>query len=260
MSWLDFFFVKGHSGDKGNDQADRLADLGARGKQTLQSQRWLSPLNEAPPVKPLHMDHCWRCNRVYSGPSHARQLAGHEAYCKVPGAPPPYILCRNGCGKRFAWQSDDGSKKRVHHAREWRNLHEKICRGSERLTLECPYCQYSFPVGTTDETVLLHRNNCSSCPEDAKSLRRTRTCEKCGANIPIAKCEAHQESCRGSVQANRSCQLCGVSFQSVDARLKHENVCRGSVDANLTCSKCKRVFDSWGSRIAHEKACQGGKA
>ena len=98
---IEFRHVKGHSGNQGNDCADALAAKGARGQQCSQSRRWLHPLNSPPPVDPLLVDHCWRCGKVFSGPSYARQLAGHEAYCKVAGDAPPDIPCRLNCGKNF---------------------------------------------------------------------------------------------------------------------------------------------------------------
>ena len=91
--------VKGHSGDLGND---RLAGRGARGEQSSQSARWLSPMNVPAAIDPLLIDHCWRCGRVYSGPSYARELPGHEAHCKIAGAPPSHISCRHSCGRLFS--------------------------------------------------------------------------------------------------------------------------------------------------------------
>ena len=80
---FDFVYVRGHSGNLGNNHADRLAGLGTTGQQTTQSARWLLPLAAPPPVHPLQVDHCCRCGRVFSGPSYARRLAVHEAYCKA---------------------------------------------------------------------------------------------------------------------------------------------------------------------------------
>ena len=71
--------VVAHFNNHGNEYADFLAGEGSKGHQTKH---------------PLLTDWCWRCGTVFSGPSYARQLAGHEAYCKVPGAPPPSLPCR----------------------------------------------------------------------------------------------------------------------------------------------------------------------
>ena len=123
---ISIVHVKGHSGNVGNDHADHLAGKGASGLQTKQSARWLLPFNSPSPVSPLFVDHCWRCGRVFSGPSYARQLAGHEGQCKTQGAPPESIPCRHGCGKVFAWKFTRGeSTKPGHLTREGRNLHGK---------------------------------------------------------------------------------------------------------------------------------------
>ncbi|CAK9056851.1 LINE-1 retrotransposable element ORF2 protein (ORF2p) [Includes: Reverse transcriptase [Durusdinium trenchii] len=66
--------VRGHSGNLGNDYADHLAEQGATGKQTRHSARWLLPMGAPEPVDPLLTDSCWRCGRVFTGASHARQL------------------------------------------------------------------------------------------------------------------------------------------------------------------------------------------
>ena len=231
---VDFSCVKGHSGNTGNDYADTLAAKGSKGEQTTQSSRWLIPLGVPLPVDPLLVDNCWRCGRVYSGSSYARQLAGHEAHCKVEGTPPTHITCRWNCGRQFRWRRTNTPGKHEHHAREARNMHEKICRGSEALTRVCPFCNVQF---------------------DAPALRRTWTCPRCKANIPVAKKETHESSCRGSVKANRSCIKCKAVCQTVDARLNHERICRGSELANRTCLKCSREFPHFGARIVHEKSC-----
>ena len=118
MRAIDFIHVKAHTGVAGNEFADQLADQGARGLQTTTSRRWLTPCDTPEEVPAIMSDHCWRCGKVYTGSSHARSLAGHEAYCKVPGAPPPFIRCRHGCGKQFAWKFAEGKRKQPHHARE----------------------------------------------------------------------------------------------------------------------------------------------
>ena len=122
---IEWIKVKGHSNNMGNDFADHLADQGAKGSQTTQSPRWLLPLGAPQSIDPLLLDSCWRCGQVYSGPSYSRKLAGHEGYCKVPGAPPAQIPCRLKCGKMLDWRFQAPGKKHFHHAREFRNLHEK---------------------------------------------------------------------------------------------------------------------------------------
>ncbi|CAJ1396225.1 unnamed protein product [Effrenium voratum] len=67
-----------------------LAKLEGQGIQVYGALLWLE--QEAPgspaPVQPWQVDWCWRCGKVFSGPSHARQLAGHEGDRFGHGAPP----------------------------------------------------------------------------------------------------------------------------------------------------------------------------
>ena len=163
---IEWVKVKGHSNDNGNDYADKLAELGAAGKQTKQWSRWLLTVGSPSPSHPLLTDCCWKCGIVYSGPSYARQLAGHEAYCSVPSAPPPSLPCRHNCGASFEWQWPKGQGKQAHHAREFRNKHEKICRGSDEATRTCPNCQKQFRANATTDTILQHRQRCLPKDED----------------------------------------------------------------------------------------------
>ena len=160
--------------------------------------------------------------------------------------------------KQFPWKFTEGAKQVVHHAREARAIHEKICRGSIELTRVCPYCDQQFPESISDEYLVNHRKKCSHRPNDAPSLSKLWPCPNCKARIPLGRQEEHVNICRGSAKANRTCSLCSHYFQTVDQRVRHEESCRGSTEANLTCSKCNQLFKTWGNRIAHEKACKGG--
>lgn len=245
--------VKAHSGNHGNDYADKLAAAGATGKQTTHSSRWVLPVGSPTPNDPLLTDWCWRCGQVFSGESYARQLAGHEGYCKVPGAPPANIPCRRNCGVTFQWRFADGKRKQAHHAREFRNKHEKICRGTPQLTRTCPHCETVFPEQTSDDVILLHRQKCSP---DNSSLSSMWKCPLCKSRVAKRNQAEHTSRCRGSAQANKTCSKCSEVLQSADACIKHETICRGSKTENLKCSKCKRSFTTFGSRITHEKSCK----
>ena len=166
-------------------------------------------------------------------------------------------MCAPGCGKQFPWKFTAGAKRVVHHAREARGIHEKICRGSAALTSVCPFCNLQFPEGVTDEYLLNHRRSCDQRPVDAPSLSNMWPCPKCKARIPLARKESHEVSYRGTAKADRTCNRCLAYFQTVHQHESHEESCRGSEEANLTCCKCGRLFVAWGSRIAHEKACKG---
>ena len=249
--------VRAHTGIVGNERADALAKQGSKGLQTKQSQRWLHPVGVPLPVDPTHIDKCWKCGKVYSGPSYAHALAGHEAHCKVPGAPPSHIVCRKGCGKQFEWRRATGLRKQPHHAREYRHMHEKICRGSVELTYECPFCRKVFPRHLSDETILEHRKGCTHRPVDAPDEGPTWACPRCKCRFSHDAKSTHIATCRGSTVLNKTCNKCQATFQTAQQRIRHETDCRGSLKANLTCAVCSRSFTSWGSRITHEKSCRG---
>jgi hypothetical protein len=245
--------VLAHSNNHGNEYADHLAGEGSRGKQTRQSPRWQVPVGSPAPSDPLLTDWCWRCGQLYSGPFYARQLAGHEAFCKVPGAPPPSIPCRRGCGITFPWQFPKGKRKQAHHTRrEFRNKHEKICQGNPELTRTCPHCKVVLPPSTTDDMIISHLKSCSP---DASHLDRMWTCPKCKSRIGFNHKETHIATCKGSAKDNCTCSKCKQLCQSLSACQKHTAVCRGSEEANLTCQTCNRKFKTFASRITHEKAC-----
>lgn len=86
------------------------------------SSRWTLPIGSPSPSDPLLTDFCWRCGQVFTGTSYARQLAVHEAHCVIPGAAPLTSLVGEIVGKPLSG---------VPHAREFRNLHEPICRGTD---------------------------------------------------------------------------------------------------------------------------------
>ena len=125
----------------------------------------------------------WRCGRVFSGASHARQLAGHEAYCKGPGSPPAAIPCRPGCGKTFAWRLPSAGRKQPHHAREFRSKHEKICRGSDADTRICPICSQC-------------QDSAPNTPPPTKSMWK---CPQCSSRCAVSSKAQHAAVCRGSV-------------------------------------------------------------
>lgn len=97
------------------------------------------------------MDWCWRCGQVFNGESYAGTLAGHEGFCKVPGAPPASIPCKQ-CAVTFEWRFAHGKRKQAHHAREFRHQRETICRGTPELTYSlahttCPHSLSGPDIG-----------------------------------------------------------------------------------------------------------------
>ena len=147
-------------------------------------------------MQPWQVDWCWRCGKVFSGPSHARQLAGHEGQCHVPSVPPPRIPCRKGRGRQFEWRFPSGRRKQAHHAREYRHMHEKLCSGDERGSRTCPFCNKVCPEGTSDETVLRHRDSCSSRPREAASSHSTWKCPKCSCRFSPTQQVHHEATSR----------------------------------------------------------------
>ena len=240
--------MRAHTGVRGNEFADHLAGQGAKGLQTTSSKRWVERCDAPAPVPAILTDHCWRCGQ-------ARSLAGHEAHCVVPGAPPPFICCRHGCGKKFKWQFSTGKRKQPHHPREFRNTHERICRGEDVLTRTCPFCERVYPAGTTDETIFKHRKECLSRPDGFANEGPSWQCDICKSRFTTGEKAAHEASCRGSADLNKTCNFCSATFQTIGLREAHEVTCRGSKRANLQCLFCARQFASWGGRITHDKAC-----
>ena len=49
------------------------------------------------------------------------------------------------------WASDSPSKPPAHHAREFRNMPDKICGGTDLLTCACPYCDLCLPERSSDD-------------------------------------------------------------------------------------------------------------
>ena len=52
----------------------------------------------------------------------------------------------------------------------------------------------------------------------------------------VSSKDQHSAVCRGSVKANRACQKCSSTHQTVAARVKHEDICRGSFGEPTTYS------------------------
>ena len=69
---------------------------------------------------------------------------------------------------------------------------DKICRGADALTLSCPFCEYVFPEGTSDEVLLKHRGDCHQKPADAPALSSMWKCPSCNGRIPRDKQQAHR--------------------------------------------------------------------
>ena len=118
--------------------------------------------------------------RFRDRPTLGSWLAMRLTACKATGRPPAFIPCRAGCGKQFPWQTPRGSGKRTHHARaarEARNLHEKVSRGTTLLSRTCPFGLVLFPEGISDEWLVQHRKECTQRPPDAPSLNAIRNVE-----------------------------------------------------------------------------------
>jgi rubrerythrin len=182
------------------------------------------PLDLLAPLTPFLR----RCGQVFTGTSYARQLAGHEAHCVIPGAAPPHIPCRRNCGKTFEWRFKQEGKKHFHHAREFRNLHERISRGTDEATRTCPSCLKVFRAGVTDETIWLHRSKCASQNPPNSEIctypsRKMNKCPNCKSKFSIVL-EDHLKHCRGDIKSNKTCQACELVLQTIDARVKHEEV------------------------------------
>ena len=97
----------------------------------------------------------------------------------------------------------------------------------------------------------------------------TDFCKKCGAQVLVKDIVWHFRRCQavGRVipEGKSKCRKCGMLVKET-CRTTHENKCRGSDLANRTCRKCGRVFPAPPDgklSIAlgtHEKFCKGAPA
>ena len=153
LSWTH---VYGHSGDHGNELADRLADRGARGEVGVDSRRWANGVETAVTDMLRDMDVCPKCGESF--PSAA--LRAHKNRCQRPEAEWVYPRGQLPCRK---------CRKGVPTTERAR--HEKFCRGSEIANKTCIKCGRFFPdaeVGTRGLPLSL-RNHERSCTGAAGS-------------------------------------------------------------------------------------------
>ena len=91
-------------------------------------------------------------------------------------------------------------------------------------------------------------------------------CRKCGEEFPVCDIKWHFRRCTSTLwvipEGKDKCRKC-KEFVSYGRRTVHEKDCRGSVDANRTCEKCGEVYPvpkppglSRPMRC-HEKLCNG---
>ena len=238
---LRFQWVKGHSNNKGNDQADTLANKGRAQEYCSHSLRWAQPpqfsLTEA------NAEKCRKCGRLFLS---ARRCARHERDCEgtQAGENLNAFPCRL-CHANFP-------------SRRHRDAHQTKCQGSADSNTQCRFCATEF---NTTHTRIRHEG---LCPEKQSQSQATVlwTCPQCGWKIlstPLTPAkllgakDRHTYQCKGSSEANRTCTKCGSKWKNMQARLAHETQCPGSEEAKRTCRCCNRIFNTVSGRVGHEK-------
>lgn len=238
---LRFQWVKGHSNNPGNDQADLLADKGRAEEYCTHSSRWAQPPQFA--LTEANAEKCRKCGRLFLS---ARRCARHERDCEgLPDADIiPTFPCRL-CNIELP-------------SRKHRDAHQAKCQGSVESNTQCRYCDMEFD---TFNKRIRHEG---LCPNKQAQSQATIlwTCPQCGWKIlstPLtpaklfAAKDRHTQHCKGSTEANCTCTKCGSRWKNMQARLAHETQCAGSEEAKRTCRCCQRIFNTVSGRVGHEK-------
>ena len=224
---LKFKHVKGHSGDIGNDCADKYADRGAAGRSSPQWKRW----TEVPPAweviqqrDPRLIEVCRHCGRRFYD---AQTRGSHEGHCNIPGVAldPTKGRCRK-CGLEL-------QKRSV-------KSHERLCRGDRDTNNTCRHCGRQI----ADLRLLrVHEFDC-------KRLIDWRAAKAAAPPpVPVVYQMLPHQAARGQ------CYKCG--FQTTVRNLPgHVNHCKGSELANRTCSNCGRVYANYDSCRNHQRKCR----
>ena len=122
----------------------------------------------------------------------------------------------------------------------------------------CPVCNQQFPKVPA---LRAHYDAEHSVSDPSKITLPTYSCTDCGQVWPNEKLR-RQHVCPVNPQPKRiprpkvqvACRRCGLSMSHTNIG-RHEETCRGSDLANRTCS-CNRVFSSVVSRKNHENKNQ----
>ena len=223
---LEFRHVKGHSGDVGNDAADKFANRGREGHASPQWGRWADvpgPWVNVQNRDPDVVEVCRHCGRRFDT---LRSRAAHEGRCGEQGVALPAGMgrCRK-CGQQMRQRTV--------------RSHEEKCRGLREANLICALCGEEFP----DFRLLrVHEFDCARLAE--------RRAAKASAPPPPPPVPAMREEEAAEGQCHQCGQQCGRNLS------RHLRRCRGSELANRTCRRCGREYASWDSLRSHEARCR----
>ena len=223
---LTFRHVKGHSGDVGNDSADKYADLGAKGRSSPQWWRWSQTPTGWEIIQGRDarlIESCRRCGQIFNT---GVERGSHEARCQNIGVEmnPEYDRCRK-CGTDVTRGNG--------------RYHETYCRGSKEANSTCRICNKRI----FDLRLLkVHEFDCQRL-EDRRQAAAA-------APPPPPPPPPLPPGVAAPGQCPQCQMMCGRNLS------RHLGRCRGSELANRTCSKCKRVYATYDSCRSHESKCR----
>ena len=242
ISWIH---VYGHSGEHDNEIADEAADLGAKGKVSLDHRRWYEPAQASSSSQVILPEICKKCGKEYD----AAEIQKHMESCKhTPNfCPPEHEVCRK-C-KYVLWAP----------RLDYRTQHEKQCRGSKEANSTCAKCgETGWPLGARGSSKPLgnHERKCKGTPRPQKDIDASR------ANWADAERRANAKAkAKGKAKAKALPASARVNRAKLRANLRATKVKKAAAKKGTSMAKVrkmmqkarevKRKSDTWGKRARY---------